>query len=170
MAIEVAAYVFEGTYTAEDMLRKARAAEELNLIWIDDVAVIKRHHSGRVSIHSTWAQDDSDSGFGVGWGALTGGLIGAMAGPAGVLAGILGGGAMGGFAGAAMDIALDDPQLDALAQSLGKGTSALVLAGETSAFVETFDRMGGKLLRTILDEEKSAALAKAVKDAADAVG
>ena len=95
MSIEVAAYVFDGTYTAEDALRKARAAEELNLVWIDDVAVIKRHRSGRLSIHSTWAQDDSDTRFGVGWGALTGGLIGAMAGPAGVLAGMLGGGAFG---------------------------------------------------------------------------
>lgn len=166
MAIEVAAYIFEGTYTADDALRKARAAEELNLVWIDDVAVIKRHHSGRLSVHSTWAQDDSDTSFGVGWGALTGGLIGCLAGPAGALAGLLSGGTVGGIVGASTELALSDPMLDELAGRLAKGTSALVLAGETSEFVDTFNELGGKLLTTVLDEAKSEQLANKVKEAA----
>ena len=47
MSAGFAAYVFDGSNTAENELRKARAAEVLDLVWLDDVAVIERHHSGR---------------------------------------------------------------------------------------------------------------------------
>ena len=63
MSVEVAAYVFDGTYSAEEALHKVR---ELEMGWIEDVAVIKRHHSGRVSVHSTWGQDDSAVGASIG--------------------------------------------------------------------------------------------------------
>lgn len=153
MSIRLAAYVFDGTYAAEDALRKVRAAEELDLVWIDDVAVIKRHKSGRVSVHSTWAQDDNTVKGGIGWGALTGTLLGALAGPGGALAGLFLGGAGGALFGGAADLSVSDPKLDALASRLQKGTSALVLLGETSAFVDAFDELGGELLETAIAEE-----------------
>lgn len=45
--------------------------------WIDDVAEMSRSKHGRIRVHSTWAQDDSEVGAGAGFGAVTGGVIGA---------------------------------------------------------------------------------------------
>jgi hypothetical protein len=45
MPVDLAAYVFDGTYVAEDALRDVRKAEQEGLAWVDDVAVIKRHPS-----------------------------------------------------------------------------------------------------------------------------
>jgi uncharacterized membrane protein len=153
MCIGLAAYVFEGTDTAEEALRKVRAAEELDLVWLDDLAVIKHHHSGRVSIHSTWAQDDSNLTGGIGWGAVTGALIGVLVGPGGALAGLIGGGSLAGAVGPAVDLSLDDPALDDLAASLDEGTSALVLVGETADFVDAFEDTAARLIEAELATE-----------------
>ncbi len=153
MSVEVAAYVFDGTYTAEEALQQARAAVEMDMAWIEDVAVIKRHNSGRVSVHSTWGQDDSMVGASVGFGALTGALLGALAGPGGALAGLFGGGTFGAFMGAGTDLLAEDPALTELADSLGKGTSALVLFGEVNPFVEAFADLGAKLVQTEIAAE-----------------
>ena len=154
MAVDFAAYVFDGTYTAEDALRQVRAAEELRYVWVDDVAVIKRHHSGRVSIHSTWAQDTGGTGAGAALGSMTGALIGAMAGPGGALAGLFAGGATGAMFGLAIEDAVADPSLDVLADSLTEGSSALVLWGEeTKPFIEEFEKYNGKLIKTKISDE-----------------
>jgi uncharacterized membrane protein len=153
MGVDVAAYVFDGTYTAEEALTKVRAAEDVGLGWVDDVAVIKRHNSGRVSVHSTWAQDSSGAAAGGAWGALTGSLVGALAGPGGALAGLFTGGATGGLLGLAVEDSVSDPALDDLADSLKEGSSALVLWGSVDPFVKKFEDFGGKLIRTSVAEE-----------------
>ncbi len=166
MSAGFAAYVFDGSNTAENELRKARAAEVLDLVWLDDVAVIERHHSGRVSIHSTWVQDDRNVSGGGGWGAVTGALIGALAGPGGALAGLIGGGSMGGLIGATIDLSVDEPALDDLAASLDEGTSALILVGETSDFVDAFEDTAARLIEAELAGETIEKMRDALRAAA----
>lgn len=84
------ALILQGKRTA----RKALDTIEDNYpeaVWVDDVALVSCNKYGNLSVHSTWAQDDSDISGGIGWGAITGGLIGALLGPAGAVAGAMGG-------------------------------------------------------------------------------
>lgn len=153
MPVDVAAYVFEGKDAAEDALREAREVERAGLAWIEDVAVIKRHKSGRVSVNSTWAQDTSEVGAHSGFGALTGVLIGALAGPGGALAGLFAGGTTGLLIGGVTAEAVADPVLDDLADSLAKDTSALVLWGDVNPFVKEFENFNGKLIQTAIADD-----------------
>lgn len=128
------AYVFGGDKTAETVLTELENSSE-NYVWVDDVAVVSKNSSGRVTIRSTWAQDNMGE-TGLGWGALTGGILGALgAGAPGAamgaesaaLAGAALGGSFWGLLGATTDEILDDPRLDEFGKKIKKDTSALVL-------------------------------------------
>jgi len=137
--------------------------------WIDDVAVVSRGKLGATHVHSTWAEDDSDVGAGAGWGLLTGGLIGALLGPGGALAGAAIGGSLGVVGGATEEIVTDDPRLDDFAAALDKNTSALILVGETPTladFGSVVEPLGGKIIRSDLDEKDIKAIRKGLKHAA----
>jgi uncharacterized membrane protein len=162
--IDFVAYVFDGRRTAG----KAFHTLEDNTpayVWIDDVAVVSKSKHGRLSIRSTWAQDDMGAA-GFGWGAFTGALLGLLAGPGGALAGAALGGSMGGLMGATADIALDDPALDDFTNSLTKDTSSLVLVGDDDLLADyesVLAPLGGKLIKTNLDEKDVEAIKKALK-------
>ena len=64
--------VFDTTYGASEALNKVRAAQELGYTWVDDVAIIERHHSGRIATHTP----HGSVAAGAGWGALLGALVG----------------------------------------------------------------------------------------------
>jgi uncharacterized membrane protein len=159
------AVIFKGKRTA----RKALDTLEDHVPvygWIDDIAVISRNKLGFISIHSTWAQDDSAVGAGAGWGMITGALVGLIAGPAGALAGAVGGGSLGALLGAGTEVAFDDPRLDNFAQALDKDTSALILVGEKPTiadFGSIVEPLGGKVVKTDLDENDVNAIRKALK-------
>lgn len=161
MAVQFAAYVFDGSRSASRALDDAIEADAAGAIWLEDVAVIRRNKLGRVSVHSTWAQDDDNVGGGIGWGALTGSLLGALAGPGGALAGLAVGGGFGAVFGAAMDISVSDPRLDEFAASLKRDTSALVLVGETRPFVDLFVEAEAKLIETAIAAETIEEIKKA---------
>ena len=162
------AFVFDGKKTA----RKAfDTLEDYTPVygWIGDVAEISVSKHGSIRVHSTWAQDDSDVGAGLGFGAITGGLIGLLFGPGGALAGAAVGGSLGGLIGATDDVAFDDPKLDDFAASLNKDTSALILVGEEATladFVSAVEPYGGKIIETDLDEKDIKALRKALRKGA----
>lgn len=131
------AYVFNGDRTAHKVLGELINSSN-DYIWIDDVAVVAKKEDGRVTIHSTWAQDNMGA-EGLGWGALTGGVLGAMAAGApgaamgaasSSLAGAALGGSFWGLLGASADEALDDPRLDEFAREIKRDTSALVLVSD----------------------------------------
>lgn len=159
------AFIFQGKRTA----RKALDTIEDNYpdtVWVDDIALLSRNKLGGLSIHSTWAQDDSDISGGIGWGAITGGMIGALLGPAGVVAGAMGGAGIGGLIGTGIDYQFDDPKLDDFAESLQKNTSALVLVGEMDVLDEFATALGdvdADIIDTELDEDDVKALRKALK-------
>lgn len=126
MAADLILMKFDTTYGAEQALAAVRALEELDYAWIEDVAVVERHKSGRLSTHTTHGSVTA----GAAWGWLTGGLIGLLFGPVGFLTGIVvgtGGGAL--IEKAAKESGLDKDLLDELRNSLDKGTSVLALIG-----------------------------------------
>jgi uncharacterized membrane protein len=99
---------------------------------------------------------------------VTGALVGAIAGPGGALAGAATGGSMGALIGLGSEVALDDPRLDDFAQALDKDTSALVLVGEKATvadFGAVVEPLGGKIVKTDLDENDVKAIRKALKKA-----
>lgn len=153
MAVDFAAYVFPGKHTAEEVLREAERAASAGLAWIEDVAVIRRGKLGRVSVNSTWAQDDDMVGANVGFGSLTGAFIGALAGPGGALVGLFSGGALGGMIGSTIDFDMADPMLEEFANRLEKDTSALVLIGEVHPFLKAFEELNGTLFQTAIPEQ-----------------
>ena len=159
------AFVFDGKRTARKALHTIEDTGT-DYLWIDDVAEVSRSKHGAIRVHSTWAQDDSDTGAGAAFGAVTGGLIGCMFGPAGALAGAATGGSLGAMMGAGEEIALDDPKLDDFAASLGNDTSSLILVGEEPTladFVSIVEPFGGKIIETHLDENDIKAIRKALK-------
>lgn len=161
------AFVFDGKKTA----RKAfDALEDYTpaYTWIDDVAEMSRSKHGAISVHSTWAQDDSEVGWGTGLGAVTGGLIGVLLGPGGALAGAAVGGSLGALLGVTDEIAFDDPRLDDFAAALDYDTSALILIGDETTladFTSAVEPYGGKIVETNLNEDDIKALRKALKQA-----
>ncbi len=162
------AFVFDGNRTAKKAFQTLEDYTPA-YVWIDDAAVVSRSKHGSIRVHSTWAQDDSDVGAGLGFGALTGGLIGLLFGPGGALAGAVAGGSIGGLLGATEDVAFDDPKLDDFAAALDKDTSALILVGEENTladFVSAVEPFGGKIIETDLNEDDIKALRKALKKAA----
>jgi uncharacterized membrane protein len=161
------AFVFDGKRTA------GKAFDTLedytpDYDWIDDVAEISVSKYGSIRVHSTWAQDDSDVGAGLGFGAITGGLIGLLFGPGGAIAGAAMGGSLGALIGAVDDVAFDDPALDDFAASLSNDTSALILVGEVATladFVSAVQPFGGKVVEVDLSDDDIKALRKAMKKA-----
>lgn len=158
------AYLFDGKRTAG----KALDTLEDNIpvyAWIDDVAIVSKGKHGGLNVRSTWAQDDLGAA-GLGWGALTGGLLGALAGPGGAMAGATLGGSLWGMMGGLTDIALDDPALDDFAESLSKDTSALVLVADDDVLTDyeaAVAPLGGRLIKTDLNEDDIKAIKKALK-------
>jgi uncharacterized membrane protein len=161
------AFVFDGKKTAGkalDVLEDYTPA----YVWIEDVAVVSRSKYGTIRIHSTWAQDDSDAGFGTGMGAVTGGLLGLLLGPGGALAGAVAGGSLGFLFGVTDEVAFDDPKLDDFAAALSYDTSALIMVGDEATLVDfasAIEPYGGTVIESDLDEDDIKALRKALRNA-----
>ena len=119
---------FADTYGAQAAMNAVRALTEMRYAWIDDVAVVDCHKSGRVSTHTTHG---SVTG-GALWGGLAGMIIGLLWPPA-IFLGLWG---IGMGAGALIEkltkeTGLDESMLDEIRAALDKGTSALILIGAT---------------------------------------
>jgi uncharacterized membrane protein len=119
---------FDDPYGAQQALVAVRALEELKYAWVDDVAVIEKHKSGRVALHTP----HGNMATGAMWGGLAGLLVFWWFPPAwffgGWLAG-LGGGAL--VAEAMKKSGLDESLVDQVKSELTPGTSALLLIGAT---------------------------------------
>jgi uncharacterized membrane protein len=159
------AYIFDGDKTAQKVLGTLENSDN-DYVWIDDVAMIAKNSSGRLTIHSTWAQNDMGaSGFG--WGAFTGGLLGLMASPASALAGAALGGSLWGLFGLTMDEVLDDPRLNEFGEKLKKDTSALVLVSDEdyiNDYESALEPFNGVVVQTDLDETDVDYIKKKLKE------
>jgi uncharacterized membrane protein len=117
---------FDTPYGAQQAMAGVRALTDLNYAWIDDVAVVERHNSGRVVTHTTHGSISS--------GALFGGLIGMLLGwffpPLLFLAWFgLGAGAGALIEKASKESGLPAGLLEKVRDELTKGSSALLLLG-----------------------------------------
>ncbi|HEY7036421.1 MAG TPA: DUF1269 domain-containing protein [Thermomicrobiales bacterium] len=162
MPVELGVFVFRGRHTAKQVLGEVR---EGGFAWIEDVAVVERNTRGRLSVHSTWAQNEDDR-KGLGLGALTGALVGVLMGPAGVVVGAAVGATGGGLVGSGIDIAQYDPRLEDVAKALEPDTSALMLWAQPTdveAFVAAFRAHGAKLIRSSLSDKQARKLRAALR-------
>ena len=117
---------FDDTYGAQAAMNAVRALEELDYAWMEDVAVVERHHSGRTSTHTTHGSVSA----GAAWGGLTGMLVGLLWPPVGFLAWWAAGMGVGALIEkATKEAGLDSAMLDEIKDSLDKGQSALLLIG-----------------------------------------
>ncbi|MDA8318033.1 MAG: DUF1269 domain-containing protein [Actinomycetota bacterium] len=117
---------FDHPYGATQALSAARALEELRYAWIDDVAVIEKHRTGLVTVHTPHGS--------VAGGALLGGLLGLLLfwwfPPAWFFGGWLGGLGAGALIGEAMKRAgIDEHMVHQVKSELTPGSSALLLMG-----------------------------------------
>jgi len=120
---------FDDTYGAQQALTAVRALRDLDDTWVDDVAVVEKHRSGRVALHTPHGS--------VAGGALWGGLIGLLLfwwfPPAWFFGGWLGGMGVGALAGEAMKkTGIDEQMVDDVKSQLTENTSALLLIGATA--------------------------------------
>jgi uncharacterized membrane protein len=117
---------FDDTHGAQAALAAVRALQELNYAWVDDVAVVERHRSGRVSTHTAHGSV-AEGAF---WGGIAGIFVGLLFPPVGFLALWATGLAAGAVAGEAVkEHGLDKAMLADIRGELDKGTSALILIG-----------------------------------------
>lgn len=140
MASEVIMLKFDDTYGAQKAMSAIRALTELDYAWLEDVAIVERHRSGRVSTHTT----HGSVAAGAAWGGLTGLLVGLLFPPLGFLALWAGGMAVGaGIEKATKETGLPKGFLDRVKTELTKGTSALLLfgaTGDTDEMAKAFDK------------------------------
>ena len=117
---------FDDSYGAQRAMSAVRALTELRYAWVDDVAIVERHRSGRVVTHTPHG---SSSG-GAWWGALIGMLVGWWWPPVWFLGFAAAGAGLGAAIGkAAKEAGLDEDMIDEVKAELGPGTSALLMIG-----------------------------------------
>jgi uncharacterized membrane protein len=117
---------FDNTYGATKALAAVRALEDLHYAWMDDVAVVEKHKTGLVTIHSS----HGDPVTGAWFGGLLGLLLFWWFPPGWFLGGTLGGLGLGAIVGEAMASAgLDKKIIEEIKSELTPGSSALLLIG-----------------------------------------
>jgi uncharacterized membrane protein len=168
VASEVIMLKFDDTYGAQQAMSAIRALTELDYAWLEDVAIVERHSSGRVSTHTT----HGSVAAGAAWGGLTGMLVGLLFPPLGFLALWAGGMAVGaGIEKATKETGLPKGFLDKVKTELTKGSSALILfgaTGDTDEMAKAFDKYHPtSVVRESISDETVESLKKSL-DAAPA--
>ena len=108
---------FDDPYGAQQALSAVRALTELDKAWVDDVCIVERHHSGRVSTHTTHGSVTAGAWF----GGLTGMLIGVLWPPAFFTLFAVGAGTGALVEKLTKETGLDKEMLTEIKDSLGKG-------------------------------------------------
>ena len=119
---------FDDPYGAQKALASVRALEQLQYAWVDDIAVIEKHKSGRIALHTP----HGSMAQGAMWGGIAGLLVFWWFPPAWFFGGWLAGLGGGALIGEAMKRSgIDDKLVDQVKSEMTPGTSALVLIGAT---------------------------------------
>jgi uncharacterized membrane protein len=117
---------FDTSHGATRALAAVRALEELRYAWMDDVAVVEKHKTGLVTIHSPHGSPATGAWF----GGLLGLLLFWWFPPAWFFGGWLAGLGIGALVGETMaHTGLDKKMIDEIRSELTAGTSALLLIG-----------------------------------------
>ena len=127
--------------------------------WVQEVGIIERHPSGRLSIRGTFGGDFfADAQGGDAWadlaqGTLTGALLGALTGPAGAAVGGNIGSALGNLLGAATAQGTQSVY-ELIRGLLPRGTSALVLLADEAQvdmMVSDVGATAGQTIRHVIE-------------------
>ena len=137
---ELVMITFEGSSTAQRALAEARAVLGRQT-WVEDVAVVERHRSGRVTTHTTHSSVERGAKI----GGVTGLVVGLVFPPAVVGAALLGAGLGAGWEKAAKELGLDAGVLREIRHALEPGQSALLLyepEGDVGALLGAVESLG----------------------------
>ncbi|MCU0269610.1 MAG: DUF1269 domain-containing protein [Acidimicrobiales bacterium] len=137
---ELVMIVFEGSSTAHHALAQARSVLDRRA-WVDDLAVVERHRSGRVATHTT--HDSVERGAKL--GGVAGLVVGLVFPPAIVGAALLGAGLGAGWEKASKELGLDAGVLREIRDALAPGQSALLLyapEGDLGSLLEAVAAFG----------------------------
>lgn len=130
---------FDDPYGAQHALASVRALEELHYAWVDDIAVIEKHKSGRIALHTP----HGSMAQGAMWGGIAGLLVFWWFPPAWFFGGWLAGLGGGALIGEAMKKSgLDNKLVEQVKSEMTPGTSALVLigaSGDTDQMARAFE-------------------------------
>lgn len=175
MALKLGVVIYSGAGRADEVLTGYQALHPTDHEWAENVGVIERHKTGRISIYGalgsdeSWNEEGAKPLVGLSAGGVTGMLLGALAGPAGVAAFGTLGLALGGLFGAADEEDTDQPTFDIIRSKLGKDSSALVLLAD-EGFVDRLVATTGKDAREVYQqkvrEELRGRLDEALREAA----
>jgi uncharacterized membrane protein len=144
--------------------------------WMDELAFVEHHRSGRLVVRGTVAghyvdsEDDGDViGRDTGAGALTGALAGVIFGPPGLAVGLVSGAAAGGTHQAGEAERLDGELVTDVRDAVPEGSSALVLLAERREVDAMIDALratkAGVAIRRTLSDDAMAALEAVLADA-----
>ncbi len=175
MALKLGVVIYSGAGRADEVLTGFQGLHPTDYEWTENVGVIERQKSGRISIYGAFGSDESwdEEGakplIGLSAGGVTGMLLGALAGPAGIATGGALGLALGGLFGAADEEESDQPVFDIIRAKLSKDSSALVLLAD-EGYVDRLVAATGKDAREVYQqnvrEELRGRLDEALREAA----
>lgn len=182
MPLDLALVRFQGQTAAESAFGTMRDRAGRDDPWTHEVALVERHHNGRIALRGTFAghyvdvnEEDHLSQPGAAAGALTGGLLGvAFIGPFGLAPGLVLGGAVGAEVATPDEVEAEPEALvEELRAAVPKGASAIVLLAEPShvdAMLEALGERGEEVVRRRVDGDELRALVASVGDAPAASG
>ncbi len=175
MALKLGVVIYSGAGRADEVLTGFQELHPADYEWTENIGVIERHKTGRISMYGalgsdeSWGEEGAKPVVGLSAGGVTGALIGALAGPAGMATGGALGLALGGIFGAADEEESDQPVFDIIRAKLGKDSSALVLLAD-EGYVDRLVAATGKDAREVYQqkvrEELRGRLNEALREAA----
>jgi hypothetical protein len=176
MALKLGVVIHSGADRADEVLTGFRNLHPMDSEWTENVGVIERHKSGRISIYGAFGYDgswDEEEGekplVGLSVGGVTGALLGALAGPAGMAAVGTLGMALGGLFGTTDEEENDQPVFDVIRAKLSKDSSALVLLADEGYVDKLVAATGGdarEVYQQEVREELRGRLDEALREAA----
>lgn len=158
MALKLGVVIYSGAGRADEVLTGFLDLHPMDYDWAENIGVIERHKSGRISIYGalgldeSWAEEGAKPVLGLSAGGVTGALLGALAGPAGMATGGALGLALGGLFGTADEEVSDQPVFDIIRAKLSKDSSALVLLAD-EGYVDRLVAETGKDAREVYQQE-----------------
>lgn len=170
MALKLGVVIYSGAGRADEVLTGFQVLHPSDYEWKDNIGIIERHKTGRISIYGalgsdeTWVEEGAKPLVGMSAGGMTGMLLGALAGPAGVATGEALGMALGALLGATDEEEVEQPIFDVIRSKLSKDCSALVLLAD-EGYVDKFVAATGKDAREVYQQKVREELRGRLEDA-----
>lgn len=157
---ELVVIAFDSEEKAEEIRDRLLDLQKSHIVSLADAVIATKNAKGRIKLNQLASPATSGAIAGGFWGLLIGALFLAPH------IGLLVGAASGGLAGALSDVGVDDGFMREVADVLQPGSAALfILIRKMTAdkLLDEFKGVGGKVLRTSLDNSKEQQLRDALE-------